>query len=591
MTHITLTRTAVLALCAVLAACGGGDGPVNPPPTQPTVASVTVTTPAATLVAGTTAQLTAAPLTSSGQAVAGKTAAWQSGSAAVATVSPTGMVTAVAPGTVRITATVDGIVGGVDLTVRAAVASVQVTPSPAEVAPGASRQLSVAALDAAGAPVLGYPQPVWSSADSSIATVSSAGVVTGVAGGTVEIRATVEGRQGAATVRVAVPVPSGLRFSTLTAGSLHACALDTGGSAWCWGLNQSGQLGGVSTDACTRSRDAGVTLACSRYPVPVSGGLRFTAISAGTDGGGEATCAISTAGRPWCWGGGAYGQIGNGQKQNASTPMAVNVPAGKTFTQVASGERFACALVSDGTAWCWGDNFYGTLGSGSPFSDATATPVEVATTERFTSLTAGALTACGLTAAGKAFCWGMVGAGRQERAPAAMAPSLTFEQIVAGGSISNDVHLCGRQADGKVFCWGDNTGGQMGIPTGTGTTYPNPVPAMGGHSYTAITAGAGYTCGIEAGGAVRCAGRNTQGELGIGRLGRVAEPTVVEGPPFRALTTGWFSCGLTTDGIAFCWGRNEYGGLGTNEGETCQASPNFPVIPCSMRPIRVRGQD
>lgn len=83
----------------------------------------------------------------------------------------------------------------------APVASVEVTPSTAQVVVGGTTQLTAIARDAAGVSLAGRTT-TWSAADQSVATVSSAGVVTGVGAGEADITATIEGKSAAARVTV-----------------------------------------------------------------------------------------------------------------------------------------------------------------------------------------------------------------------------------------------------------------------------------------------------------------------------------------------------------------------------------------------------
>lgn len=104
-------------------------------------------------------------------------------------------------------------------------------------------------------------------------------------------------------------LPTQLRFSSLTAGALYTCALERGtGSAYCWGYNGSGQLGAQSTNRCVDEQ--GAVFPCQLDPLAVTGGLRFSMISAAT----QHVCAITTEGVAYCWGLGSEGQLGDGSK-------------------------------------------------------------------------------------------------------------------------------------------------------------------------------------------------------------------------------------------------------------------------------------
>jgi len=172
-------------------------------PTVP-VASVTVTPATASLNVGQTVQLTATPKDANGNPLTGRVVTWQSSDNTIASVNSSGLVTGVgAGGPVTITATSEGQSGTATVNVTLApVASVTVTPSSANVAITGTVQLTATPKDANGNPLTGRAIS-WSSSDNTIATVSSSGLVTGVAAGTVTITATSEGKSGTASVTVA----------------------------------------------------------------------------------------------------------------------------------------------------------------------------------------------------------------------------------------------------------------------------------------------------------------------------------------------------------------------------------------------------
>ena len=175
--------------------------PVDPP------ASVAVTAPVTTLSISQTTQATAVPKDSKGTPLTGRTATWSSSAPNIATVSATGLITAVAAGTVAIKATVDGVVGTIGITVSASttttgtVSTVRVTLAQAVVQPGGSTQATAVALDARSG-VISAGAPTWSSSNTSVATVSASGVVTAVAAGQATITGTISGVSGSGTLTV-----------------------------------------------------------------------------------------------------------------------------------------------------------------------------------------------------------------------------------------------------------------------------------------------------------------------------------------------------------------------------------------------------
>src|SRR5207253_2619736 len=170
------------------------------------VASVDVSPPSAAVVVGQTLQLAATPKDASGNPLSGRAVTWTSGNTAVATVSASGLVTAVAAGSATITASSEGRSGTAAITVKTVpVAAVAVTPASLSVQVGQTAQLTATPQDANGNPLSGRTV-TWTSSNQAVATVNATGLVTGAAAGAATITATSEGKSGTAAVTV-TPVP------------------------------------------------------------------------------------------------------------------------------------------------------------------------------------------------------------------------------------------------------------------------------------------------------------------------------------------------------------------------------------------------
>jgi alpha-tubulin suppressor-like RCC1 family protein len=144
---------------------------------------------------------------------------------------------------------------------------------------------------------------------------------------------------------------------------VHACALTPAGAAWCWGGNTAGQRGDS-------------TITGGATPGPVSGGLAFRLLSAGT----AHTCGLTADGSAWCWGSNADGRLGStpGAESCAGLPCSttpVAVSGGLRFVTISAGGAHTCGIATDGVAYCWGANAAGQLGDGSTASSAA--PVRV----------------------------------------------------------------------------------------------------------------------------------------------------------------------------------------------------------------------
>ncbi|MEX2527096.1 MAG: Ig-like domain-containing protein [Gemmatimonadota bacterium] len=204
-----LLSTALAASTLLWGCSSDSDATAPEPPSDPTPTTITVTPTTALLAAlGATQQIAAAVLDESGQPIPGATVVWASADAAVATVSETGLITAVGEGATMVSATSGSLSAEVTVTVKQAPANVSVTPVSSELLPGASVTLAASVADANGNAIPSPPTVGWSTSDAAVATVDQAtGVVTAVAEGSATITATSGGASGTAGVTVLAPPP------------------------------------------------------------------------------------------------------------------------------------------------------------------------------------------------------------------------------------------------------------------------------------------------------------------------------------------------------------------------------------------------
>ena len=347
-----------------------------------------------------------------------------------------------------------------------------------------------------------------------------------------------------------------LRFMQMAAGAGHDCGLTAAGQAWCWGLNNSGELGDASG---------------SPQLLPVSvhqpAGVTFASITAGQ----HFTCGLTAAGQAYCWGYNFYGEVGDSTRTNRNVPTPVVQRNGLAFTALAAGYDHVCGLTSAGQAWCWGKNDTGQLGDSTTTQRLVPTAVHQPAETAFVAITASYRHTCALTAGGRAYCWGAGASGQigdgqfsQQTKPSPVTQTggaSAFAYVAAGHD-----HTCAVSSSGEAYCWGDNFFGQAG--TGTdGNSYGTPaaVTMPGGVSFGAITAGGGHTCALTTGGAAYCWGSGSLGQLGNGGIATpVDAPTPVSGGLAFAqiLAMDNHSCGATAFSGAYCWGDNGSGQTG-----------------------------
>ncbi|MDP1857376.1 MAG: Ig-like domain-containing protein [Gemmatimonadaceae bacterium] len=215
----------------VIASVGGVQGQAPLTVVQLPIARVSISPVAVRMVQGATLQLTATALDFNGHALPDRTVSWTSADVSKATVTASGMLTAVSPGVTTIVATGEGVSASAVVTitdVADAVAKVSLSPTVGSVTVGGTVQLVAALTDIAGR-ALGGRTVTWSAsviAGANVATVSSTGLVTAVSPGTVIIEAFSEGQHGAATISVTDDLDASI-VVTFAAPSVNEVVGDT----------------------------------------------------------------------------------------------------------------------------------------------------------------------------------------------------------------------------------------------------------------------------------------------------------------------------------------------------------------------------
>ena len=337
----------------------------------------------------------------------------------------------------------------------------------------------------------------------------------------------------------------------IVAGGYHTCAVFTNGTAKCWGENADGELG--YGDVATTRGAVDVPAASGTLEVSDDPSVMDTTMSAGN----EHTCALLSDSSVKCWGSNSKGQLGYG----SATPVGAQlepsqvgpVPITSTggISQIACGAYHTCAVLTDGTATCWGDNHTGQLGLGNVTT--------IGDDETPASLGSISIT---------------------------IDPTIRVSQIVAGFS-----HTCAKLSDNSVHCWGSAS--QLGTLRGSNLG-DSELPSTGEAAMltdaqhadvpTHLSAGSFHTCATFASGSMKCWGENQFGELGQGNLqaigvtdfpsdiGMIGVSDAQLGTAVSAFVAGNFvSCANVVPLHAvdpesfYCWGWNEYGQLGRGD--------------------------
>jgi alpha-tubulin suppressor-like RCC1 family protein len=279
---------------------------------------------------------------------------------------------------------------------------------------------------------------------------------------------------------------------------------------------------------------------------------------------------------------------------DADIPLLVDASAldAGVATTISAGGQETCAATSTGSAWCWGSNVEGELGTaiGSSVTlpgsteaiEGAFVPVQVMSTmvSNSAATAVGYAHACSLTlasAGGGVQCWGADSYGQLGRAGLTTTPTPIAVPGIAGATAiaAGGYHTCAL-VGGSVKCWGDDDDGELG--NGATVSTATPVSVLGLSGVAALTAGGAHTCALTTAGAVECWGLNSSGQLGDGTTTTHSSPVSVSGlaSGVTAIAAGnSHTCALTNAGEVLCWGWGFYGQLGNN-------STNSSSVPVSV---------
>lgn len=541
-----MNRTVLVGMVLCLG-CGESVAPPAP------IASLSLSPRSGQILPGEYLQLAAVPLDSAGDPVIGLPVRWASSDSAVASVSSNGAVRGIAVGRTLITATVGALVEGATVDVVPPVDSVSVAPSGLTIVVQGLLELRATLFDSTGGTLSGRPI-LWTSSDTTVAVVSDAGRVTGRTTGSVTITA----RSGSTADDAVLSVRT-VAFETLDISEFGlVCGVTSDSAGFCWNSSDFDQGNGGRTSG--------------RGPIGIASLEKFRLIT-----GGEAfACGLATTGTAYCWGLG--GRLGDGGSSASSVPVAVS--GAMSFTTLSSGHSHTCGLTTNGDAYCWGRNVFGALGVGTNDSYILV-PTLVTGGLKFLSVSAGVYVTCGLAVDSTAYCWGFnyrgqlgTGDSANRPAPTPVSGGLKFRSLVTASE-----HSCGIATTGDAYCWGSNHYGELG--TGDSTGSPVPVAVAGGVTFTSISPGGDHgwndiTCSLTAGGTAYCWGYGADGTLGNGVTANSPVPVQVSGGlTFGYLIAGSFAtCGITTGAVTYCWGVNNAGRLGTVDTSAIVTAPS-----------------
>ncbi|MEI6743406.1 MAG: hypothetical protein WCL35_06540, partial [bacterium] len=249
---------------------------------------------------------------------------------------------------------------------------------------------------------------------------------------------------------------TGVRYVDLggeSYGKDNGCAITTAGALWCWGANLRGQVG----DGTQINRKRAVLINITNV-VAVSVGINHS-------------CAVVQDGGVKCWGLNDVGQLGDSlpidSTSFSASPQSVAITGA---IGISVNGNHSCALISNGTVKCWGSNSDGQLG-GLTIGTDSSSPVDVVYVSNVIGIAAGASHTCAVLSNGTVKCWGDNNSKQGGRSGGDSITPVLVDGITTATAVSAGVaHTCALIGTNDLKCWGQFGNGILGDGVSTADT-------------------------------------------------------------------------------------------------------------------------
>jgi alpha-tubulin suppressor-like RCC1 family protein/ribosomal protein L27 len=268
---------------------------------------------------------------------------------------------------------------------------------------------------------------------------------------------------------------------------------------------------------------------------------------------------IKTDGSLYSWGDNGFGQLGNGTRNNLTSPARVG--SDTDWSYAAAGRNQTLAIKSDGTLWGWGHNNSGQLGDGSTVDKSA--PIKIGSEADWVQVSSGNWHTLAVKRDGSLWAWGYNGLGdlgdgstTSSYAPERIGSSTNWQQVSAGGCST------ALSSDGALWSWGNNDQGQLGDGSNIAKTSPARIGSAS--DWKLVASGGSHAMALKDDGSLWGWGNNAYGQLGDGTTANRPVPTRIgNSNDWQLVAAGLYnSVALKTDQTLFAWGDNSYGQLG-----------------------------
>ena len=295
-----------------------------------------------------------------------------------------------------------------------------------------------------------------------------------------------------------IQVGSLSNWRQVTGLNVGFAAVKTDGTLWAWGWNAYGQIGNNNI---------------TNYSSPVQvGALADWKQISSSDG---SMLAVKTDGTLWAWGYNLYGQLANNNNVNYSSPIQIGALTNwKSVSTgyVSTGAQFA--IKTDGTLWAWGYNFYGELGNGNTANYSS--PIQIGALTDWKYLSTAAESTAAIKTDGTLWTWGLNNFGQCGN----NTNGTGYSSPIQIGTLTNWKQVCvsnnwvaAVKTDGTLWAWGQNNNSQFNDST---QAYSSPIQVGSLATWKFVHAYFNSVYVIKTDGTLWACGYNNYGQLGIG---------------------------------------------------------------------------